>query len=1252
MLGKILTTEPPDITNDNFEEKLATDDLLVHYFNDFLSLPVFHEAVTYNKESGIFEVVTEAAESLTQQIRSALLEYRSKLLNDQAEPSYTPMIDNSYTVLCLDREQGIQWIERERLPLFLQSDCYFEYRLAKLLSQVDSSCLGRRLQVDSTYRPWAVTSEPQPAPLPVQDESETLPRIQTQSRDWLTLTSQNQTSLSTQSIMTTVRSLSVGSQDTLSPRTSDTISDFSSPQPASEDSVECNRKQESQSLHEAMEVYLTETRSAGPQHSTSAPQTLTASALEDFARSVVEQVLQNAISEMKAGSPCAQDEARSKSRAQGQGMVAQRAQLAGSHAEALIHGPPATDRAQKAEESEGLELLDETEEIDVDVGQSGIREAQKGLQDFKSFLQGTPGEKLFHLWMDIERLQSLQNKNSKHRFLIRMRTQYILSSGRCALSAEVLSRLGLASVPCWTEDKLHLAQIRITEVLLLYWWPRFHTGPNEEAVIASLRLWRDRQLRPPSGIDPNPRTVTLLPLRPASCGPRLAPSTSLQMLEPVPASVRHAGSKQASLRPHTHAAPSSCLKPLWESPYPVSTGAVPTTHWAPMNRAQSANKKSRLKDSPLSPFIDRRTPPLTKQLMSDGSCSPFLGGRRMERMLQALHTEMRSGLCFTHFCECSGNQLWANSIHFWTDLQDYHQTFYQDGLDPYRLQQQAQLLYSVYLSPGARMTVGVDEESRRQVQACLTPPFEELFDPAEEHVLTLLFEPWTMMTDRDRVAYEKVDLWEETRRIETAHYRKLQVMHRKLLCRLNQCVPERSPPPPSPEVPSEPDLWAEVPEQFRRYRLGSVLRHRLELQQFHSFLEENFASMDLMCWLDIEQYKRLPQKDRAQREERSKDIRSRYISRKYFFGPNSPASREQQEEVIRQGGGWGRILHGRLLGPMLAEVQDHARRRIEKKWLPLFLATPEFAERQKVKSQVDDVVEDQLFLRHRKKREVWKHVDGTWMASSKEVLAFRRALLNPVTCHQFQHFVSLKGDFLENGVLFWLEVQRYKNLFHSHCDEATIQHKVTLIVNAFINSSIPPALQILIPPEQARDILERRRDLGPYIFREAQMSVFTQLFKLWPQFLSFRTSVEERHILPMLEVRKEKQKEKLQRRRREEERRAQEEAEKQKSSLAVGLFEDGGSVFGGSQEEGVTARENGGPAYPTPQVSWSYSKYISALEQEQALLQSHAHLERGVGSLSLSSGTDSSRHSIKSEGSRRSRSQRSILSTRPQNIPH
>lgn len=67
---------------------------------------------------------------------------------------------------------------------------------------------------------------------------------------------------------------------------------------------------------------------------------------------------------------------------------------------------------------------------------------------------------------------------------------------------------------------------------------------------------------------------------------------------------------------------------------------------------------------------------------------------------------------------------------------------------------------------------------------------------------------------------------------------------------------------------------------------------------------------------------------------------------------------------------------------------------------------------------------------------------GLWMSSSKEILLFRRILFNPVTCTQFQHFVSLRGDFLENDVLFWLEVQRYKvRISRGHC--ACGSHGVT-----------------------------------------------------------------------------------------------------------------------------------------------------------------------------------------------------------------
>lgn len=63
----------------------------------------------------------------------------------------------------------------------------------------------------------------------------------------------------------------------------------------------------------------------------------------------------------------------------------------------------------------------------------------------------------------------------------------------------------------------------------------------------------------------------------------------------------------------------------------------------------------------------------------------------------------------------------------------------------------------------------------------------------------------------------------------------------------------------------------------------------------------------------------------------------------------------------------------------------------------------------------------QRILRH-----VSLQAEGLWMSSTKEILLFRQTLLNHVTCQQFQDFVYSKGGFLENDVLFWLEVQRYK----------------------------------------------------------------------------------------------------------------------------------------------------------------------------------------------------------------------------------
>ena len=43
------------------------------------------------------------------------------------------------------------------------------------------------------------------------------------------------------------------------------------------------------------------------------------------------------------------------------------------------------------------------------------------------------------------------------------------------------------------------------------------------------------------------------------------------------------------------------------------------------------------------------------------------------------------------------------------------------------------------------------------------------------------------------------------------------------------------------------------------------------------------CSIHLTCWLDVDQLRRTSQKDKVTRAERSKDIKTKYLTRKYLF---------------------------------------------------------------------------------------------------------------------------------------------------------------------------------------------------------------------------------------------------------------------------------------------------------------------------------------------------------------------------------
>ncbi|XP_038279161.1 regulator of G-protein signaling 22 isoform X43 [Canis lupus familiaris] len=983
------------------EDSLATDDFLVDYFNEFLSLPTFSEAVRFNVDYGVFEIVNNAPQLLEKQLkkilrnqqpRNPIYDVVRKGKNDikpvqMNAPYEDEAINVNYNIMCLSREEGIEWIKKERLPAFLESDCYFEYRLAKLVSQVRWSGSGMNITVNTEFSPWVLRKPPSPPPPVVEEDNVIIMKkfyislgegSYTQTKDWFALAKQSLQTVPTFSLPSCVL--------------------HSKPEPPVVSSIS--------------ESFIFDDR---------------------------------------------------------------------------IH--PRTKR----DSSETIRLTSHFEEEE----------------------DGAPRFCVTH------------SSSAKH-------------------------------------------------------------------ASAELKFWHLRQEKPRKDVDPFPQMATLLPLRPKSCIPQISDmqkeeSNLLQCPKSPkkPPRVKTAGQKP------------------WKSKSLYLISSKDDAIEKGLRHRSESNKVIRLTSFTdisecLKPQLDRRytyTEEPSVKTMTDGA----LGGFDMENLLQSLYVENRAGFFFTKFCEHSGNKLWKNSVYFWFDLQAYHQLFYQETLHPFKVCKQAQYLFATYIAPSATLDIGLQQEKKKEIYMKIQPPFEDLFDTAEEYILLLLLEPWTKMVKLDQVAFGKVELVEDTRQLDSTYFRKLQALHKETFskkaedttCEIGTGISRL------PEVSKKTEYWSNVPEEYRHFNFNDLLNNKLEFEHFRQFLEAHSSSLDLMCWTDIEQFRRIIYGDRKQREAKSIYIKNKYLNKKYFFGPQSPASQYQQDQIMNLSGGWGQMLHEQLDAPVLIEVQKHVLNKLENVWLPLFLASEQFVARQKIKIQMRDIAEELLLQKHERKIGVWKPVESKWISSSCEIIAFRKALLNPVTVRQFQRFVALKGDLLENDVLFWQEVQKYKDLCHSHCEESIIHKKIMTIINCFINSSIPPALQIDIPVEQAQKIIEHRKELGPYVFREAQMTIFGVLFKFWPQFCEFRKNLTDEKIMSVLERRQE--------------------YNKQKKKLAViedeNFAKDGIKQYPSSSGSAIktaalaTDPVLGLQAYGR-QPTWCYSKYIEALEQERILLKIQEELEK------------------------------------------
>ncbi|XP_064010094.1 regulator of G-protein signaling 22 [Pogoniulus pusillus] len=1216
MQSKRITTEPPSVTEEVFEECLATDDVFVDYFNEFLSLPTFAQPVKFNSDFGVFEVVNDAPQHMQSQLKRSLDDQKSPafiygILRKaksagqiskpcSASPAFAAAPEDN--TVYLERGQAMQWVKEERLPAFLESDCYFEYRLAKLISQVEWSKTGINFIIDSDYYPWVRKQDPGSAPPEEDDSLLTLKRLGQATGSRTRTAKQSESRDTTDSFLHPLDPGQV--QDTqclpgqpekehsLSEQESfleaDSLSGechqqsvLSSSRPASTKAdiiKERSREDEEDSFvaiaespsHNQLRVYLDPKWDRAAKEDGQESRT---SQTESFLPAHAQAVTKEAVSELPQQA-AADTEGDVDFHKQPEALKRELAshELAITTADLLLPQGSVCTALDTKEDSREQDTEEASLRSSSESDGAGSRAAwcvshrtydtgnRQQFERFKKFIKGTPGERYWWLWMDIERLKALKDTTRQQRQLSKMKTLYLLSSGDYCLGSEVLLRLDLLHGDQWNIKHLRWIQPEVVKPLLLYWGPRFcvtHSTAIETAS-AKLKLWHMCQERPKVDIDPFPQIVSLVPWTPKSCMPGMPPS-----LPQIP----------------------SRLSPTLPPEHSPQRDTPSSRVW-PEAVSRDRSRCLGLDDTKASGSPGQRKYTYAELLSGNSAAgSVALWGSRTESMLQSLYLENRAGYHFTQFCEKSGNKMWKNSVYFWFDLQAYQQLFYQETLQPFKICKQAQFLYATYIAPSAAMDIGLQQSKKNMIYQKIDPAFEDLFDPAEEYVLTVLLEPWMKMMEADKHTYGKVELVEEARQLDSVYFRQLQALHHESGSKKDESTVASTALPSCPGALKENQHSGQVPKELGGPKLSDLIHEKEKLEQFQAFLSKHSAGVDLTCWLDIEQFRQVLHQDEEKRQEKSEEIRSKYFNEKYFFGPNSPASREQQEQLMRSGRGRGQIPHHQLPAAVLLQVQRRVQRRLETQWLPLFLA----AERCGAQGPA-------------------QHLGTQCLSSSTDTIAFRQALLNPVTAKEFQCFLSLRGELLENGVLFWQEVQKYKDLCHSHCDDATVQKKITAIIDRFINSAIPPAVQIDIPAELAQKILEHRKELGPYVFREAQMTVFALLFKFWPKFCKFRSDAASDKVLLALE------RERAKRTRKKEWKAAEERLAKFQTKEAEAKL----SSLTNSGVANVTGMERGPASFPDGygwQASWSFSKYIEALEQERILLKMQEEMEEMSSSL-------------------------------------
>ncbi|XP_033125266.1 uncharacterized protein LOC117123459 [Anneissia japonica] len=310
---------------------------------------------------------------------------------------------------------------------------------------------------------------------------------------------------------------------------------------------------------------------------------------------------------------------------------------------------------------------------------------------------------------------------------------------------------------------------------------------------------------------------------------------------------------------------------------------------------------------------------------------------------------------------------------------------------------------------------------------------------------------------------------------------------------------------------------------------NEILRDSSQLEFFKRFLAREKSDTPLLFWQAVENMKS------SCKDAKSRQIKTNQIVRKFFNKSTANGAALQcNAEIIED------IPYLDKVTPqMIMSAQVCVAKSIEENWFELYKDS--FPDEEIVTS------DDSAFTT--RAMEPGQKTKALWGMFISNVVSFRRGLMNPLMLELFEKFVLKEVhkelekqrqtgiqskrvicnkvvivERIQNDLRFFAEVERYKQLADSAAkaaaqgtynidDEEFVQLKARAIINSYIDSQVPPKLQINITQELADQIVDTANNglIERGLFHEATLSIFAVILYCWKKFCRERCTPGRMH---------------------------------------------------------------------------------------------------------------------------------------------